>query len=160
MPAIGRDLTRRALLAGVAALAHAAEPAVEAWEVIAEMASALGRAAPTEFLSRIDRAAPGFAALRANVAALVAAADVESSVDPVSNEGDAAARDLEVDWQLHLVDRTGLGRVTRRRQTVKCRIERRGRAWKVVALEPVSFFAVPSAGLDLAHEGRSCGRLG
>ncbi len=159
MPATGHELTRRALLAlGAAALARAADPAAEAWEVVTAMAAALGRGSDGEFLAVCDASLPGYATLRGNIAALVATAEIESGIDPVTNEGDGAARLLEVDWLLHLVER-GFGRVTRRRQVVKCRMEKRSRKWKVVALEPVAFFAPLSAGMDLAHERRSRGLL-
>lgn len=153
MRATAPELTRRALLAGLTPiLARAADSAEDAWEVVIAMASALGRGADGEFLAVCEPALPGYEALRANVAALVAAADVESAIDPVKNTGGGAARDLEVDWLMSLVDRGGLGRVTRRRQVVKCRMEKRGRRWKVVSLEPAAFFAPPSAGMDLAHQ--------
>ena len=155
MPATGHELTRRALLAtGAAALARAADPAGEAWEVVTAMAAALGRGSDGEFLARCDPSLAGYAQLRANVAGLVAGCEVESGIDPVKNEGDGAARALEIDWLLHLVDR-GLGRVTERRQFIKCRMEKRSRKWKVVALEPAAFFAPPSAGMDLAHQRRA-----
>ena len=153
MAATGRELTRRSLLAAsAAALARAADPADEAWELITAMAAALASGADVEFLSACDPSMPGHATLRANVAALVAVADIESAIDPVRNTGDAAARELDVDWQLSLVDRAGLQRVTRRRQVVKCKLEKRGRGWKVMTLDPVSFFAAPSAGVNLAHQ--------
>jgi hypothetical protein len=153
MPATGRDLTRRALLAASAAvMARAADPADEAWELITAMATALGRADDVGFLSACDSSLAGYATLRTNVAALMATADIESAIDPVRNTGDATAREVEVDWQLNLVDRAGLQRVTRRRQVVKCRLEKRGRRWRVVTLDPVAFFAAPSAGMDFADE--------
>jgi hypothetical protein len=129
----------------MAAAAGAADPAAEAWDLLASMAAALGRGAAAEFLAAFDAALPGYSALRANVNALVSAAEVESAVDPVRNDGDDRAREVEVDWSLHLVDRAGPQRVTRRRQNVKCRVEKRRGTWKVVALDPVSFFAPPSA---------------
>lgn len=153
MPATGPDLTRRALLAAFAAAPlGAADAGAEAWDVITAMASALGRGADREFLSLCDPALTGYDVLQANVQALAAAADVESGIDPVGNRGGDTARDVEVDWLLHIVERGALQRVTERRQVVKCRIEKRGRRWRVVAIEPVAFFAPPSAGADLAHQ--------
>jgi hypothetical protein len=144
---------------GAAALVRAADPAEEVWEVVTTMAAALGRGSDGEFLAVCDASLAGYATLRGNLAGLVAAAEIESGIDPVTNEGDGAARVLEVDWQLHLVER-GLDRVTRRRQVVKCRMEKRSRKWKVVALEPVAFFAPPSAGMDLADQRRARALLG
>jgi hypothetical protein len=144
MPAIGRDISRRALLLGLCALpAAAADPAQEVWEVITTLAAALSRSDPGEFLSVCDPAMPNYAVLKSNVVALVAQAEVESGIDPESNAGDDRARDVEADWSLHLVAKNDLQQVTRRRETVKCRIEKRGRKWKVAALDPVALFAPP-----------------
>ena len=146
MPATGLEITRRtALLMFCAARAIAADPSQEVWEVITTLASALGRGDAGEFLSVCDSAAPGYAALRANVSALVAQAEIESGIDPVANTGDDGRRDIIVDWQLRLVDRSGLERVTNRRQTVRCVLQKRGRNWKVLSLEPVGFLAPLSA---------------
>jgi hypothetical protein len=146
MPATVRDPSRRALLAGlIAAVANAADPAQETWDVVTAMAAALGRGSDGEFMGFCDPSLPGYETLRTNVRALVAEADLQSGIDPAGNTGDDRARDVEADWSLQLVDRTGLGRVIRRHQVVKLRFEIRGRKWKAVALEPAAFFAPPSA---------------
>jgi hypothetical protein len=142
MPATGPDRTRRALLLGfTAVLARAADPAAQAWDVVAGLAAALGKRSDVEFLAWCDPRLPGYSTLRSNVSALVVASDVESGIDPIKNEGDDRKRDLEIDWTMRLIDRSGLGTVTERRETVRCGIEKRGRGWKVVRLEPVAFFA-------------------
>jgi hypothetical protein len=133
------------LLAAASAIARGADPSLDAWELVAKMAQALGTGDPAEFLSAFDAAMAGLAILRANVTALIAQWDVESGIDPVRNEGDDRAREVDVDWLLHLADRTGLDRVLRRRETVKLRMEKKGRNWKVVSLAPAGFFAPPSA---------------
>lgn len=140
-------MTRRAVIAAYLAAGRiwAADPAREVWEVITGMAAGLGRADPGEFLAPCDKALPGYSGLSANVSGLVAQVEVESGVDPVRNEGDGRTREVEVDWLMHLADRAGLLRVTEREQAVKFRFERRGRAWKVISLEPIAFFAPPSA---------------
>ena len=145
MPATGRDLSRRALLLAAGAIcASAADPAQECWDTLTTMAAALGRSDPGEFLAYCDRSMPDYAALRANVIALVAQAEVESGVDPVRNTGDAAAREVEIDWLLHIVERSGLGRVTRRQEKVKCAFVKRGRKWVARSISPIAFFAPPS----------------
>ncbi len=143
------------MLVALAAPALAADPAQEVWEVIERMARALGQGSSTEFLAACDPLMPGYSTLRTNVAALIAAAEVESGIDPVSNEGDGVARHVEVDWSLNLVDRTGLQKATRRQQTVKIGMEKRAKKWRVVSLDPVAFFGPPSAGVNLAHERRA-----
>ena len=123
---------------------RAADASQETWELIAKMAAALGTGDAGEFLGACDPDMTGYAALRTNITALVAQWQVESAIDPIRNEGDDRAREVEVDWQLQLADRTGLDRVTRRRQSVKLRIEKQSRKWRVVAIEPAAFFT-PSA---------------
>src|SRR5436305_5545803 len=127
MPAIELEMTRRsALLLFCAAPSLAADPAQEAWEVITTLAAALGRADAGEFLSVCDSAMPGYETLRVSVSALVAQAEVESGIDPAENSGDDRARNVVVDWQLQLVDRSGLQRATRRREHVHCVVEKGG----------------------------------
>ena len=139
-------MTRRvALLTLWAARALAADSAQEVWDVVTAMAAALANADAGEFLGLCDSGMSGYEALRANVTALVAQADADSGIDPVRNDGDDHARNVEADWELRLVDRSALQRTWQRRATVKLRIEKRGRKWKVVALDPVSFFAPQSA---------------
>lgn len=146
MPATGPDLSRRVLLlAGAAALARAADPAQDAWEVVTGLAAALEHSHAEEFLALCDPAMPHYDELRVNVAALVAQMDAESGIDPVRNEGDDRTREVEVDWSLHLTGRAGFRRGVNRQSKVKLRVEKRGRRWKVVSLDPVAFFAPPSA---------------
>jgi len=146
MPAIGPEISRRTFaLVCAAAVARAADPAQDAWDVVTRLAALLASADATQFLGFCDSAMPGYSDLRVNVSALVAQAEVESGIDPVRNEGDAAARDVEVDWSLRLVGRAGMDRVTTRRANVTLRLEKKGRNWKVVALAPIAFFAPPSA---------------
>src|SRR5438128_591817 len=142
MPAIALEMTRRtALLIFCATPSLAADPAQEAWEVITTLAAALGRGDAGEFLSACDSAMPGYETLRASVSALVAQAEVESGIDPAENSGDNRVRNVVVDWQLQLVDRTEVQRVSRRSDNVKLLLQKRGRTWKVGRIEPLGFFA-------------------
>lgn len=146
MPVIGPEPSRRVFLLACAASAlHAADPAEEAWDLITRLAAALGRGQDGEFLDECDPSMPHYDDLRVALAGLIAQKNVESAIDPVRNEGDDRARDVEVDWTMRLVDRTRLGDIVDRRATVKCRIEKRGKSWKIVRLEPISFFVPPSA---------------
>jgi hypothetical protein len=146
MPATGPEISRRVFaLFCAAAVARAADPAQDAWDVVTRLAASLAADNPSEFLGFCDSGMPSYSDLRVNVAALVAQMEVESGIDPVRNEGDAAARDVEVDWSLRMVGRAGMDRVTNRQANVKLRLEKKGRNWKVVGLAPIAFFAPPSA---------------
>jgi hypothetical protein len=145
-------MTRRALLVASLAAALRADSADDVWDVIAGAARALteatalpppnrGSAAP--FLSSFDPKMRDYDTLRAKVTALIAQADLQSTLDPVRNEGDDRARDLDIDWQLRITDlATGLTSA-RRQEIVKCRVEKQGRKWRIVSIQPMSFFSPP-----------------
>lgn len=86
------------------------------------------------FLDKVDSAMPGFVKLRSEVEALVAAGHVGSAIEFVTDEGDESKRMMELDWLLEVDGRPP------RRQILKCTIERRGKKWKITALEPLEFF--------------------
>jgi hypothetical protein len=137
-------MTRRfLLLTAMAVPLAAADPAQEAWDLFAAMASALAAGDSVSFLAAFDPAMPGFQALRTNIMALVEADSVQSAVEAVRNEGDAHARTVDVDWLLHLTSLGDSSKVTRRRETVHFRLERQGRRWKIIACAPLSFFVPP-----------------
>lgn len=94
------------------------------------------------FLARFDRDMEGYAALRRNVEGLLASHDVGSSIEIVSDEGDGQRRSLELDWLLVTTEKAANhSNGISRRQIIKCRIERRGRQWKITAFEPLEFFS-------------------
>jgi hypothetical protein len=137
-------MTRRTLFwAALAAPLAAADPASEAWDLITDAATALGSGSAGEFLAPFDPAMPNYEALRANVTALVQQNQAQSAIQFTRNEGDGQARELELDWQLLLTSREDTARVTRRRETVKCRVEKHGRKWRIVSIAPEGFFAPP-----------------
>ena len=147
-------MTRRALLLASLAQSLRADSADDAWELIASAARALGeatalpppnRGSAIPFLSYFDRKMPGYETLRNNVTALINQADVQTTIDPVTNEGDDRARNVTVDWELRMTDLASGVNSTRRQELVKCRVEKQGRKWRIVSLEPVSFFAPPRA---------------
>ncbi|SPF51786.1 conserved exported hypothetical protein [Candidatus Sulfopaludibacter sp. SbA4] len=131
-----------------------ADSADDAWELVASAARALveatalpppSRGNASAFLSFFDPKMPGYETLRTNVTALIEQSDLESTLDPVSNDGDDRTRTLEVDWELRMMD-PGTSVVSARRQErIKCRVEKQGRKWRIVSLEPLSFFAPPHA---------------
>jgi len=108
------------------------------------MVSALGAGDAQSFLAAFDPAMPGFANLRTDVEALAQNYFVQSAIVPVDSQGDTRRRSVELDWLLHLTSQNDAAQVTRRRQTIRCGLEKRGRRWKIVSLVPLSFFAPPA----------------
>jgi hypothetical protein len=137
-------ISRRVMLAVfVAAPLLGNDPAQEVWDLLAAMAAALGEANVNAFLRDFDRGMPGYETLRAGIAGLVARCEVESAIDPVENSGDDSRRTVEVDWQMHLIDREAAQHITVRRATVKCGFAKEGTKWKVVSFAPADFFTPP-----------------
>jgi hypothetical protein len=118
-----------------------AEAPADVVRLIADAAEALANDDASGFLDQFDRKMPGYAELRANVEALLSANEVVSTVEPVSDEGDDHKRSVELDWLLALNEKNAAGgRKETRRGILKCRVERQGKLWKIVALEPIDFF--------------------
>ena len=147
-------MTRRALLFASLAAGLRADSADDVWDLIAGAARALteatalpppNRGSAAAFLGSFDPKMPDYDTLRANVTALIAQADLQSTLEPVRNEGDDRARDIDVDWQLRITDLSTGITSTRRQGIVKCRVEKQGRKWRIVAIEPLSFFSPPRA---------------
>lgn len=125
------------LLSGIAF----AEPPADVLDFFRTAADALATDSASAFLEKFDRNLPEYATLRAEVEGLLAAYEVGSTIEVVSDEGDSQKRSLELDWLLLTSERAATnGENASRRRIVKCRIERRGRQWKITALDPVDFF--------------------
>jgi len=97
-------------------------------------AEALANKDTSGFMEKFDPKMPGFAKLRDDVETLVTRADVGSAIEVVKDDGDDQKRVLELDWLLEIE------KEPHRRLIVKCSIERRGKKWKITALEPIDFF--------------------
>jgi hypothetical protein len=130
-----RPVLRLAVFLTAVSLAPAQPPA-DVLKFIGSTAEALADGDARAFLGKFDRGMAGYATLREEIEGLLAAHEVGSTIEVVSDEGDGQRRELELDWLLSISDAGS------RRQIVKCRIERRGKEWKIVALEPVDFFKV------------------
>lgn len=115
-----------------------------AWESLAAASAALAHedenAGAVPFLAVFDRATPGFADFRANVAALSREYDVDAALELTGNEGTDTERNLTVDWELNLTSRSTEATTKQRRATVSVRMQKEGSKWKIVSLQPLSLF--------------------
>ena len=141
-------MTRRGLLLagatiwlGAQAGSHPDDETGAIWDLLTQVASALSRGNLTEFLDSFDRSLPGYQTLEANATALLREYEVQSSIELLSEETSGAARTVELDWFLQLEEQRDAGAVTRRRERVHCRLEKRGKKWKITGIEPLAFFA-------------------
>jgi murein L,D-transpeptidase YcbB/YkuD len=128
----------------VAAFRLRADAAQEVWDLISSVASALGEGNAARFLAAFDPAMPGFETMRVDVRALLAGSEVQTAIDLAEREEDSGGgQSLELDWLVNITQREGPGRATRRRERVKCRVEKRGKQWRIVSFEPLGLFAPP-----------------
>jgi hypothetical protein len=138
-------MTRRTLLASLVASRLRAGADAELWDLLSSMASALAAGDAPAFLQAFDPAMPGYGELRIGVEALVREAQLESAVEVMRNEGDGAARSLEIDWTLTITSRQDGAVMEQRRRRATCRARKTGSKWKLVAFEPAALFAPPAA---------------
>jgi len=118
-----------------------ADPAADVLNVFTDATEALTNDDAASFLDRFDRNMPGYAELQNNIQGLLAAYDVGSTIEEVTGEGDGQKRTVELDWFLTLSQKGATNSPQQtRRHVVKCTVERRGKQWKITALDPVEFF--------------------
>jgi hypothetical protein len=131
----------------------------EAWEAISEVARDLQVAssyadpqqanrapAPIDLsglLGGFDREMPGYAQLETDLIALTSAWLVEPALQLTSNQGGDSRRSLEIDWSMTLTNPLNQGNSIRKRETVKCTLEKRGKRWLIVSFTPLNLFAPP-----------------
>jgi hypothetical protein len=136
-------MLRRTLLAAIAASALA-DTRAEIVDLFGAMAGALSEADPETFLRAIDPSLPDYGRFVAGVRALALQNDLSSSIEIVKQEGSDAVQVVELDWLLEIRGEDQSHIFQRRQAIVKCRLERKGRKWRIVSLDPQTFFAPPS----------------
>lgn len=128
-------------------LAAADDPAYGAREAVAGFASGLSNDNPELALSYVSKSFgdPGYDAFARNLRALLEQNEVTSSITPVTNEGNELKRVLELDWYLEIRSKSGELALVRRRETVRCTVERASpkRKWLVTGFDPVRLLDLP-----------------
>ena len=139
-------MTRRLLLFLPLAACLRADAEKDAIDLLASAANGLSAGRPEQFLEAFDPSLPGFDKLQSDVRALIDAAELTCSLGILSNEGGDAERTLSVDWILQLAPKGDNPVSMRRQKTVKCRLRKVGKKWRIVEFEPLELFAPPRAG--------------
>ena len=98
-----------------------------------------------EFMKHFDPAMDGYSTLKNDVEALLAARDAESVIEIIREDGDSQRRVLQLDWILTTGEKGARNaqRSTKRvvvRCTIEQKAERKSKAWKITALEPIDLF--------------------
>jgi hypothetical protein len=118
-----------------------ADPAGDMLKVFRDVTEALTNDDAAAFLDHFDQNMPEYVTLRTDIEGMLAAYDVGSTIEVVSDDGDDQIRSVELDWLLLASRKDAINSAQEtRRQVVKCRLERRGKRWKITSLEPVDLF--------------------
>lgn len=116
-----------------------------ACETLTAMAAALSDNDGVKFMAYLDKSAPGYYDIEANVNALTAQQDVSTSLDVLEETGDDKQVVDTVDWFLQCTSQDDLQVVTRRRMRVKVTARKEGKHWMIVAIDPRSILDPISA---------------
>jgi len=134
-------MTRRWLLLLALAGCLRADSEKDARDLVASVAGALSAGKVELFLDFFDQGMPDFDKLRFNVSGLAEQSDVSCNVEITSNEGDDSERTLTLDWILTIEPKQDSPGAAEREKTVKCRLKKVGKKWKIASFEPVDLFA-------------------
>ena len=118
-----------------------ADSSADVLNVFSAAADSLTNDDSAAFLDHFDRNMPDYAAFRGNIEGLLAAYEVGSTIEVVTDEGTDEKRTVSLDWLLVTSEKNAVnGNQQTRRRIVKCTLERRGKQWRIIALDPVDFF--------------------
>jgi hypothetical protein len=151
MRAIVRNTARSAALVCIAAAFASADAHDDVIEVVTSMAGALTEVNVPRFMAAFSKDMPDYGTIENNVTALMNNAEISSSIQPLSEEGDDQARKIDLDWLLQIRSLEQDGPLVRRREVVHCELRkdqtRKNKShWKVVAIKPLDFFAPAKLG--------------
>lgn len=121
-----------------------ADASAEVFDLVAVMASAMSDDNVTAFAKTLSDQMPGRTRLIDNVRAMLEQADVKTSIEKISDEGDDQRRTLVLDWSLAMQRKGNDLRIENRREAVTLTLVREGKKWKVTSLSPDTFFAPPN----------------
>ena len=131
---------RTALLLLISTVALA-DSTADVLNVFSAAAEALTNDDSSAFLDNFVRNMPEYAALRSNIEGLLAAYEVGSTIEVVTDEGDDEKRTVALDWLLVTSEKNVVnGDQQTRRRVVKCSLARQGKRWRITALDPIDFF--------------------
>jgi hypothetical protein len=141
-----RVIARSVLLVmAAAAIAHA-DPHDEVMQVLGKMAASLTETNVPGFMEGISKDMPEYDTLRDDVSALIKSAEVSSSIEPVTEDGDAQKYKIDLDWVLDIRSLEQDGPLVRRRQVIHCEFVKENKKWKIVSIKPLDFFAPANLG--------------
>ena len=118
-----------------------ADPPQPVKDLLRDAVNALSGDDASSFMDLIDRSFKDYAALHEEIVGLLAKYEAGSNIVIVNDFGDDAKRTLDLDWLLTLHDKNdGSNPDQTRRQLIKCQVQKQGKRWKIVSLQPLDFF--------------------
>jgi hypothetical protein len=126
------------LIACLLVPAFVQEPDCRSCDLLEHVAGALSEGDAAKFLEYVDKSAPGYGDIAANVDALTAQQDIAASLDVLSEAGDANKTEALVDWFMQFTTKDALEHVTRRRMRVRIVTAKVKGKWKVMEIDPRS----------------------
>jgi len=137
-------MTRRAWIFAalpLCAAAFQAGPADQAADAFRKAALALRDRKPAALWVLFDPKMPGYSRLRSDAGELLSAAEVQSNIEILRNEGDDRRRSIEAEWRISIVQNERTGSATERTAKVQAWLEKNGANWTIVSFTPTGFFA-------------------
>jgi len=123
--------------------ALAADAQQQVFDLFSKIASALSDDDPAMFIEAVDPGMPNFQDFRRELVALTDLAAITNSIEVLSDTGDDTHRAEELDWFMEIVNKADPHPLERRREVVKFSLERKGKKWKILSIDPVHFFGPP-----------------
>lgn len=130
-------------MGAAAGIARAADAQQQIFDLFTKIAGALSDDDAAMFVEAVDPSMPDFQNFRREIVALTDVADLTNSIEVLSDKGDDTHREEELDWFLEIVGKSDPHPLERRREVVKFRLERKGKKWKIVSIDPLHFFGPP-----------------
>jgi len=151
MRAIVPSTARIAALLCLAAAFASADAHDDVIEVVTSLAGALTEVNVTRFMAAFSKDMPDYGTIEKDVTALVNQAEVSSSIQPLTEDGNDQMYKIDLDWFLEVRSLEQDGPLVRRREVVHCELRkdqtRKNKPhWKIVAIKPLDFFALPKLG--------------
>jgi hypothetical protein len=137
MPVIVRSVA----LGIIAVACLCADTHADIIDVFTAMAAALSDSNVPEFMNAFDKNMPGYGKLKNDITALITQADVSTSAEPIKEEGGDATHTMDLDWFLQVHSQYLNGPTVNRREVIHCELQKQGKHWKIVSLQPMEFFA-------------------
>jgi hypothetical protein len=109
--------------------------------VFGSMSNALTNSDAALFMEAFDRNMPDYERIKSEVGGLIQQGQITCSVQATRDDGDSKHRSVDVDWYLEIHGSDPAAPVLRRRSLIHCRLEKLNKHWRIVALDPVSFFS-------------------